>query len=218
MDHLIDPGGKLPTHTQLADLESSLHRGSAQASKALASWIGKPSVVEIDSLQRLPLDQATAVLAGDDEPLCFCAMEIQGVLSGEMILAFDDASGLALADMLLGQPRGTTTQWTEMATSAALETTNIVCCAYLNSLAACLSSPRGAVELVPAPPTFSREFAESLMEFALMDQAISLDQVILATTRFQIDGVPVKWTLLFVPDAASMSRLAELLVGNSCQR
>ena len=215
---MTDPGRKLPSETQLADLESSLHRGSADASIALASWIGKPTVVEIDSLQQLPLEQATAVLSAGDEPICFCAMEIKGVITGEMILAFDDASGLALADMLLDQPQGTTTQWTEMATSAALETTNILGCAYLNSLSERLSGPSESVELVPAPPRFSREFAESLMEFALMGQAISLDQVMLATTRFEIDAVPVNWTLLFVPDAESMSRLAELLVGNQSER
>ncbi len=186
--------------------------------KRSLSWIGKPSVVEFDSLQQLPLDQATAVLSGGDEPICFCAMEIKGVITGEMILAFDDVSGLALADMLLGQPQGTTTQWTEMATSAALETTNILCCAYLNSLSELLTSPSESVELVPAPPRFSREFAESLVEFALMGQAIARDQVILATTRFQIDAVPVNWTLLFVPDAESMSRLVELLVGNQFEQ
>ncbi len=44
-----------------------------------------------------------------------------------------------------------------------------------------------------------------------MGQAIAFDQVILAQTRFEIDGDPVNWTLLFVPDAESMSRLPELL-------
>ncbi len=211
---MTDPGGRILNRPQLAALESSLHRGSAHASQALASWIGKPSVVEIDSLQQLPLEQATAILSSGDEPICFCAMEMKGVITGEIILAFDDASGLALADMLLDQPPGTTTEWTEMATSAAAETTNILCCAYLNALSESLSSAGQAAELVPAPPRFNREFAESLMEFALMDQAIAFDQVILATTRFQIDGVPVNWTLLFVPDAQSRSRLPERLVGS----
>ena len=122
------------TRSQLAALESSFHQGSADASQALAKWIGKPSVVEIDSLEQLPLEEATGLLAAGDEPICFCSAEIKGLLTGEMILAFDDASGLALADMLLDQPRGTADEWTEMAMSAALETTNILCCAYLNSL------------------------------------------------------------------------------------
>ena len=157
------------------------------------------------------------LLAAGDEPICFCSAEMNGLLTGEMILAFDDASGLALADMLLDQPQGTTTEWTEMATSAALETTNILCCAYLNSLSESLAGAGESSELLPSPPRFSREFAESLLEFALMGQAIASDQVILARTRFEIDGTPVNWTLLFVPDAESMSRLPELLVGSEAE-
>jgi chemotaxis protein CheC len=196
---------------QLAALESSFHKGSAEASQALAKWIGKPSVVETDSLEQLPLEAATGALGTGGEPICFCAAEMNGLLSGELILAFDDASGMALADMLLERPPGTTDAWTEVATSAALETTNILCCSYLNSLSRSFSRGGESLELLPSPPRFSHEFAESLLEFALMGQAIASDQVVLARTRFEIDQTPVNWTLLFVPDAVSMSRLRELL-------
>jgi chemotaxis protein CheC len=187
----------------LASLEASLHQGSAAASQALAAWIGKPSVIEIDSLEQLALQDATGLLGKDDQPICFGSMAVEGVVSGELILAFDDPSGWALADLLLAQPPGTTTEWTEMAVSAALETTNILGCAYLNSLSQVFSPSGESSSLVPAPPRFSRDFAESLLQFALMGQAVAFDQVILARTRFTIDGVPVNWTFLFVPDAES---------------
>ena len=196
---------------QLAALESLFHQGSADASRALAKWIGKPSVVETDSLEQLPLEAATGVLGTADEPICFCAAEMNGLLTGELILAFDDASGMALSDMLLDRPPGTTNSWTEMTTSAALETANILCCSYLNSLSRSFSRGGESPELLPSPPSFSHEFAESLLEFALIGQAIASDQVILARTRFEINETPVNWTLLFAPDAVSMSRLWELL-------
>jgi chemotaxis protein CheC len=197
--------------SQLTALQLSFHQGSADASAALAKWIGRPSVVEIDSLEQLPLVEATGLLAAGDEPMCFCTAEMNGLLTGEMILAFDDASGLALADILLDRPRGTTNKWTEMATSAALETTNILCCAYLNSLSRSFSKSGESSELLPSPPNFSRDFAESLLESALMGQAISSDHVILARTTFEIDAALVNWTLLFVPDTQSMSRLPKML-------
>jgi chemotaxis protein CheY-P-specific phosphatase CheC len=67
--------------------------------------------------------------------------------------------------------------------------------------------------LLPSPPSFHRDFAESLMQFALMSQAVAGDQVIVARTRFEIDTAPVHWTLLFIPDAKSMLRLPGLLLG-----
>ncbi len=203
------------TEEQLAGLTASFHQGSADASRALAKWLGRPSMVEIDALDQLPLEAATGLLATGDEPVCFCSAEMSGALTGELILAFDDASGLTLADMLLNQPPGTTVEWTEMSTSAALETTNILCCAYLNSLSEILAKSGKQPELLPSPPQFSRDFAESLLEFALMGQAIANDHVILARTRFEIDAAPVNWTLLFVPDAESMARLPDLLTADA---
>jgi chemotaxis protein CheC len=120
--------------------------------------------------------------------------------------------------MLLDQPQGPTAEWTEMATSAALETTNILCCAYLNSLSRSFSKPSESPTLLPAPPKFSRDFAESLLQFALMGQAIASDQVILTRTTFEIDATPVNWTLLFVPDAESMSLLPELLLRDDAEQ
>jgi chemotaxis protein CheC len=142
---------------------------------------------------------------------------MNGQLTGQIVLAFDEPSGLALADLLLDQTPGTTQQWTEIATSAALETANILACAYLNSLSRTLSWTTESSELLPSPPQFSRDYADSLVEFALMGQAIASDHVILTRTRFEIDATSVNWTLLFVPDAQSMSRLPELLPANDDQ-
>jgi chemotaxis protein CheC len=199
----------------LAALRSAFHQGSADASLTLAKWIGRPSLVEIDSLDQLPLEEATGTLGVGDEPIGFCLAEMQGLLTGELILAFDDASGLALSDMLLEQPVGRTRDWTELAMSAVMETTNILACAYLNSLLSCFRDSGGLHELLPSPPVFRRDFAECLLEFALMGQAVAGDWVVLAQTRFEIDREPVNWRLLFVPDAPSMSRLVELLPGTA---
>ena len=202
---------------QLAALESTLHQGSIEASQALRTWTSKPSVVEVDTVEMLPLEEATGLLMAGDEPLCFCSVAMTGLLGGELLLVFDDASGLALADMVLDQPLGTADAWNELTRSAALETANILSCAYLNSLARNYADLRvehehaAPAELLPSPPRFNRDFAESMLEFALMDQAMASDHVIVVRTRFEIDASPVHWTLLLVPDAASMSRLSELV-------
>lgn len=196
---------------QAAALQQAFHSGAKEASRALAKWLGKPAVVEVDALEQLALSEATSVLGTGEDPICFCWAGMQGMLCGELILAFEDASGWKLADVLLEQPEGTTSEWTELARSAVLETTNILCCAYLNSLSRKLSKGDESYELLPSPPEFRRDFAESLMEFALMGQAATGDQMIFTKTRFAINHSPVQWTLLFVPESPSMARLSQLL-------
>ncbi len=206
------------TAEQLELLQTTFHHGAAACSVALAKWLGKPTQISVDAVEQLSLHEATGVLGVGEDPMCFCCVEMTGRLTGAMILAFDDASGLALADMLLDQPRGTAREWGEMETSAALETTNILCCAYLNSLAKVFPAPRdGTSELIPLPPRFSRDFAASLIQFALMGQAVATDHVFLTRTQFQIEGSPVNWNLLFVPDADSMSSLRNFLTPERTQ-
>ncbi len=110
----------LLNESQLRLLKSAFHQGAADASTALAKWLGKPAMISVEAVEQLPLIEATGVLGVDDQPICFCSTEMTGRLTGELILAFDDASGLALADMLLDQPAGTANEWDEMKTSAAL--------------------------------------------------------------------------------------------------
>lgn len=196
---------------QLELLNAAFHQGSVHASQQLAKWLDRPAVLELDTLRVTPIADATELLATGDEPICFCAMRLEGEIAGQLILAFDDSSGRELADRVIGQPVGTTTEWSELALSAVLETTNIVGCAYLNALADRMCDAGHNVSLLPTPPEFSREYAQSLMQFALMDQALEFNLVILAETRFEISKQPVRWNLLFIPEAASLRHIAEVL-------
>jgi hypothetical protein len=89
--------------TQLSRLEVALHRGSANASEQLAKWLDRPVVIELDALRLSPIAEATEMLTEGDDPICYCSMQMQGPIGGQMILAFDDSSGRELADLALAQ-------------------------------------------------------------------------------------------------------------------
>ena len=194
-------------------------RGAESASQALSKWLGQEVRLTISEVELVELTVAAEVLGPPETLVAACAMGLSGPLSGQILLVFEDRSGLALVDLLLHQPVGTTASWGELEQSAAQETTNIVGCTYLNALAAHLpgkisrDSP-ARDELVPTPPTFLREFAGSLLEFVLMEQALELDQVLLIHTSFTSSPqeLNLNWSLLFIPDRASLHALATALV------
>lgn len=197
---------------QLRTMTFLFRRGAEEASAALTRWLGRSARITVEQIEQLPPQEATGVLGDSESPLCFCVMALRGHVTGQLILGFDDASGLMLADLLLNYPPGTSKEWGEVERSAALETANIVGCAYLNSLARFASGgPDASADWLPSPPRFARDFPEALMQFALMDQTIALERVFLTRTQFRIDDSPVNWSLLFVPDAASLEPLRELL-------
>ncbi len=166
----------------------------------------------IDAVDCCRLEDVTSVLGEGDAAVCMCLMEMQGTLTGHMLLAFDDASGFALGDLLLARSKGATRSWGEVELSCVLETMNIAGSAYLNGIARDLTERSGSsVELMPTPPRFLRDYAESLLESAFMDQALSGGDAVFSRARFDLAGQPLHWTFLLIPDPLSLTRLSELL-------
>ncbi len=185
-------------------------KGAEDASEALSKWLGRTVLLTVDEVDEVSLADAAELLGPADQLVAACAMNLSGRITGHLLLVFEDRSGLALADLLLRQPVGTATEWGELERSAAEETTNIVGCAYVNSLAAHLPAPMDGVPkaILPSPPIFRHEFAGSLLEFALMEQAIVLDRLLLAQTRFTTERMDLNWSLLLVPSGESLELLA----------
>jgi chemotaxis protein CheC len=180
-------------------LEAVFERAAENASQALSIWVDRKIQMAVTAIDEVDLAEASELLGPSDALVAACAMGLSGRLACEVLLVFGDEAGLALADLLLRQPVGTSTDWGELEVSAACETANIVGCALLNSLAAHLPSAAGDEPLVPSPPTFRHEFAGSLLEFALMSQAMQSDRVMLARSLFTADGRALNWSLLYVP-------------------
>jgi chemotaxis protein CheC len=179
-------------------LESVLRKAADEASASLSKWLGRPTRIGVREVTALPLDRAVTMLGAGDAVLCVCAMHVAGALPGVLALATDDASGLALADLLLGRACGTSTEWGEIERSAAAETTNIIGCAYLNAVAADAEGSADAPPLVPSPPWFVRDFPEAVMGGIVMTQAAS-DAVFLTRTEFDIEDSAIRCSLVFVP-------------------
>lgn len=174
-------------------------RAADEASTALSKWLGRPTRISIRGVLGLPLEEAVGVLGAADAPLVACAMRISGAVEGVLMLACDDASGLALADLLLGRESGGSHDWGEIETSAVVETANIIGCAYLNAMADGDGDDRHT--LLPSPPWFVRDYAASVMEAIVMPQAMVANEVFLTHTDFTIEGSPITCSLLFVPEA-----------------
>jgi chemotaxis protein CheC len=215
--------------SQLHLLRVIFDRGTEAASQALSTWLGQEICLTNSVVDEVDIAQAGELLGEPEALVAACSMGLSGWLTGLIILVFKDSSGLALSDLLLNQAIGTTTAWGELEVSAAKETTNIVGCAYVNALASHLpgagakvpASDGGAAlgraasgDLVPTPPSFVHEFAGSLLEFAFMEQAIELDQVLVfrSDLRADLPGLGLDWTLLFIPSRASRQALESSLL------
>ena len=199
------------TERQLDALTEVLREGAEEASLACSRWVGRQPQIVVQRVELLDMGDAVAIIGATEEPLGACVMAITGRLTGALLLAFDDASGWALTDLLLDHPAGSSTAWDELERSAVLETTNIVGCAYLNSLSRLLQQVGEPPELLPSPPQFTRDYASAILQSVFLNQVLSSDTIFLTETQFHLDGIPASWNLLFVPDSDSIPILQRML-------
>ena len=196
---------------QLQKLTAIFAKGGECASQAMSKWLRSDVILTTEEVRQCRPSEATSLLGPPEDLITACVLNLSGGVEGKLVLAFDDASGLALTDLLLGRPNGTAETWTAIEESAASETANILGCAYLNELSRQLSTGIGNDEIVPSPPELQHDYASCLVESLLMDQLIASDDVLVIVTELTRNATKLSWHMLLLPDPESFGRIAAMM-------
>ena len=167
------------------------------ASAAMCRWTDGLITLSLDEVRELPLEEACIELNLGDDLLTMVVLSLQGDVGGNMILTFDEQNGRQLAASLLGRPVGTEAEWSDLEKSALTETGNILGCAYMNAITRLIDH-----ELVPSAPYFIQDYGASVLQQALLAQAMTSDTVLVCRTGFHRRGEELNWRVLFVPTDA----------------
>lgn len=189
-----------------------------KATESLAAWIGHPVRMDWSRPETVAVEEAGDLFGPADSEVPACVLDVHGSATGRFVLIVDAPSVARFVSAMMGTgpdvPAETLKRieqdpgafWDELARSAALETANIVACAFLNALARCWSEADtvgGPVELVPDPPRFTLDFAGSLSEFMLADIAEDSEGILFTKTRMQVEDMTGgDWKLVWVPKGA----------------
>jgi chemotaxis protein CheC len=179
---------------QLNVLHHLFASATHDASAAMCRWTDGLITLTLDEVREIPLEDVTTELNLGDDLLTMVVLTMPGEVGGEMILTFDEVNGRQLAASLLHRPVDDNPRWTELEKSALTETGNILGCAYVNAITRLIDR-----ELVPSPPYFIQDFGASVLEQALMVQALTSDQVLVCRTGFHKEGAELNWRVLFLP-------------------
>jgi len=173
---------------------------TAHASESVAGWTGGQVTLRLEGIERIAFGEHT--LEPSDDPLTAISLSISGNSGGRIVLTFGSRSGKELAALLLGREPVDSPEWSEIEMSALLETGNILACAYVRSIA-----ETAGRELVPSPPQFIQDFGDSVLEQAIMEQAVECDEVVLCQTSFQRAGADLDWNVYFIPDGELLAAI-----------
>lgn len=190
--------------TRLEFLHQLFASATHDASVAMCRWTDGLITLTLDEVREIPLEDVCSELNLGDDLLTMVVLSLEGEIGGEMILTFDEENGRELAASLLRRPVGTEAAWSDLEKSALTETGNILGCAYMNALTRLINS-----ELVPTAPYFIQDYGASVLQQALMAQAMTTDRVLICRTGFHREGAELNWRVLFVPTEAMRRAMEE---------
>ncbi len=194
---------------RLAVLSQLLTSATHDASVAMCRWTDGVISLSLDEVQEIPLEEVCTALHLEDQLLVMIVLTVPGPVGGVMILAFDEENARHLAATLLRQPLGEG-PWSEMEQSALMETGNILGCAYMNAVARLINR-----DLVPSAPHFVQDFAASVVQQALVTQAMSSDTALICRTGFHREGEQLDWWVMFLP-TQEMQKAMEAALSPVC--
>ncbi|MBC8351598.1 MAG: chemotaxis protein [Planctomycetes bacterium] len=193
-EHLVDPSLSLFNQLFAAATRS--------ASSAMSRWTSGEIMLTLDEVRDIPLEEVVGELDMGFDLLTMVVLTLEGDLSGQLILTFDEENGRRMAASLLNRDVNTDPQWSALEQSALCETGNILGCAYINVFTDLLDQ-----ELVPSPPMFIQDYGASVLEQSIMSQAVTSERVIICRTRFSREGQELDWNVFFVPSQTLLERL-----------
>lgn len=125
----------------------TIRQAMDNAADNLSIMIGSTINREVREVVKIPINHIYTHLADPDEELVAVYLLIEGDLVGQALLAFPLLKALQLADVLMGDPVGTTTSFDSLTQSALAEIGNLTLASFLNTL-----SDATGLSIRPSPP------------------------------------------------------------------
>lgn len=188
-----------PTQTGTAENHAEIFyplfaAATHDASAAMCRWTDGLITLTLDEVRELPLGSVAAELGFEDQLMTMVILGMESDPGTVLILTFDEDNARQLAATLTRRLRNPDPEWDELEISALTETGNILGCAYMSALTRVV----GKV-LIPTPPYFVRDYFASVIEQALIHQAMVSDTALIGRTIFRRQGETLNWHVLFVP-------------------
>jgi len=195
---------------QLELLHQLFASATHDASAVMCRWTNGLITLTLDEVREIPLEDVCAEVDVGDELLTMVVLRLEGDVGGEMILTFDNHNGRQLAATLVGREAEETPEWSDLEKSALTETGNILGCAYMNALTRLIN-----IELMPSAPYFLQDYGASVLQQALMTQAMTTDHALICRTGFHRQGEDLNWRVLFLPTMSMRIAMEKALGGAS---
>lgn len=194
-----------PNELQLDALREVANVGCGHAANALSQLVGGRAVrLDVPQVLVSRAAEMPTMLGGEDVRRVAVVLEMQGDLSGHLVLALPERDAQDLCAMMLNQPCDGLL--TELQRSAISEAANIVASACLTAI-----GKLTGLKLLPSAPVFAQEDAPLAVEATVNRSDNPTGLVVVLEARFHTATPAVEGQLLMLPDRKSLAKLLSKL-------
>ncbi|MBN1824099.1 MAG: chemotaxis protein CheC [Endomicrobiales bacterium] len=183
-----------------------LNIGAGQSATALSEILRQKVLINVPDLKFLPIDKVTESLGGAEQKIVGIYFQINGDITGKMLLLFDQKTGHMLAEILTGDKTKREGKLSDIDMSAMMEMANIIANSCLNGLAGLLD-----MRLMPSIPYYAEDELGAVIDFLLIEMAIVSELAMLVNTEMSTEKGNIKGSLLVFPDDTFMNKIFERL-------
>lgn len=177
-----------------------VREGIEKAVAGLSDMVGREVAVTSFDPRQGDAGYVHALLGGPEQLIVGVYVGVRGAAPGTLLLAFPQQVGYELIDMLMGQPAGATTGLDEMGESVLGEMGNLMGAFFLSLLG---DSTNG--QLLPTPPVIVNDMAGSVVDAALAQMMLEMDDILTAATSFGTPDHQIHGVFLVLPSEQLMS-------------
>lgn len=186
----------------LSLLNQLLKSAGNDAAEAMSRWTNDTITLSLGEIREIKLEEVACKLNLTDEISTMIVHHLDGDLGGQLFLTFDEETGRRLASLLLRREFNPEGEWSKLDISALNETGNILSCAYMRAISEMINE-----NLVPSPPYFIQDYGASVMEQAVLTQAVESNHAMVCPTIFKWENEIINWTTFFVPSNKLVEKL-----------
>ena len=186
---------------QLDALKEVANIGACHAATALSELTNEKVMVNVPVIRINPIEEVFNLVAKPHEVVASVLIYFLGDMTGRTLLLFPQEAAWHLTDCLMRQPLGTTKKFGELEESALKEVSNVLTCAYMNSLGDLLG-----LVVVPSVPSMAVDMASAVLQTVSLEFSSDKDMVVCIETEFRFveKNTTLYGYFLLLPDPASL--------------
>ena len=176
-----------------------------KSSLSLSKMIKSGARIELEDAYSADISDISARVSNNEEEVVGTIVKLEGDASFNLLFIVRVKDSLALTDMILRRPVGTTTQFDLYAQSAVQEIGNIMANSVAN-----VFSVDFQIGIQTTPPILVHDYIGTIFGEYIMETATTQDEIMIIESKFSVVQHDIKCQMFVLPTDGSEKVLAYL--------